>query len=400
MGHLRVAEVDDDGLDEYFAVRAQSFGVGASDLDAWRAFLSASPEALRIGAYDERRLLGALRVLPTGQYLLGRSVRTGAVAGVVVRPEARGRGVAARLLEAALDWMRSERIVASALHPASTRVYRSRGWEIAGLAGHVSVPSRSLAVLRAETAAVVERLDATDFAARQHCYDAVARTVHGAFDRSPTFWRMHAAADVEDGAFVYGVRDGTELRGYVAYTQLPRASWGYQLRVDDVWARDRDAAIAIWQFLGAHSMQVEHIEVPIPAVATLLLLLDEQDVTPLRENRWMHRVVDVPGFLSARGFPSGLEAAVTVGVTDRWVGGVSGMWRLEAADGHGTATAVRPDAGGTAVRTDVGALSALLVGGFTVAELVAAGRMAGDPEDLERLGALAAAPPPWITDDF
>jgi predicted acetyltransferase len=52
------------------------------------------------------------------------------------------------------------------------------------------------------------------------------------------------------------------------------------------------------------------------------------------------------------------------------------------------------------VRCDVGALSALLVGGASVGELVTAGRLGGEAGDLARLGALAAAPTPWITDDF
>src|SRR6185369_4372096 len=50
-------------------------------------------------------------------------------------------------------------------------------------------------------------------------YAAYAPSVPGAVDRSPAFWSLHEHGGREDGAFLYGVRTGGELTGYVAYTQ-------------------------------------------------------------------------------------------------------------------------------------------------------------------------------------
>lgn len=387
-----------DDLDEYFAVRIQAFGVpgGEGERALWGAFIAAGGDAPVFGAF-EGRLLGALRVLPTGQHLAGRRVGMGGIAGVVVRPEARGRGVARTLLTESLDWMRTEGIAVSSLHPATTRVYRSAGWEIAGEAGHVAVPTRSLAGIRPEGRGVVEPLGPADRAEIEAVYDAWAPTVHGMLDRTGAFWEMHALWDTTDTRFTYGVRRDGVLTGYVRYEQLPREAWGYGIRVDDVVAPDAATAAELWRFLGAHAMQVERIEIPLVALPELLLLLDEQDDLPVRANRWMHRIVDLPRFMAERGFGPGRHE-VTLGLSDPWTHGGRGAWRLACDDGVGSASAADP--ADAAVTADIGALSALSIGGFTAGDLRAAGRLTGAPDALAALAAMFAVPAPRISDDF
>ncbi len=321
----------------------------------------------------------------------------GAVAAVVVRPETRGRGVAKSLLASALDWMRDRGLVVSSLHPASTRVYRSMGWEHAGRAGWAQVPTRSLAALGPAGERVVTRIDAGGNDEVRACFasDAIGR--HGPVQRSRAWWDFLEAVADAGGAFTYGARDPEgALLGYVRYTQIPSRSWGYAIRVDDFVAPDRDTAVALWRFLGAHAMQVERITVPEHVVPGLILLLPEQDVETVALNRWMHRIVDLPATVAARAFPVGLTGAVSLRVTDPWAGGVAGAWRLEVADGAGSIAPVAD----AAVGTDVGALSALSVGGASVDELRRAGRLRGPADDLALLGAFLAAGPPAMTDDF
>ena len=385
-----------DDLDEYFAVRVQAFGMAGTPTDRaiWRAFIDAGAGPI-FGAYDGP-LLGALRVLPTGQHLAGRRVGMGGIAGVVVRPEARGRGVARTLLTEALGWMREEGFAVSSLHPASTRVYRSGGWEIAGDAGLVAIPTRSLAAIRTDGGGVVDRLGPGDRAELESVYARWAPSVHGTLDRAGAFWDMHAAWSAMDGTFTYGVRHDGVLTGYVKYEQQPREGWGYAMRVEDVVAPDARTAAELWHVLGAHAMQVEQIEVPLASLPELLLLLDEQDDVPVRANRWMHRVVDVERFMAERGFGPG-DHTVTVTLTDPWPGGVGGTWSLDVHDGTGRAT---PATGVGAITADVGAFSALTIGGFTAGDLVTAGRLAGSADACAALAAMFATPAPRISDDF
>ena len=114
---------------------------------------------------------------------------------------------------------------------------------------------------------------------------------------------MVADADFEDLSFVYGLDGDDGLDGYVAFTQKPSPTWGYEISVGEFVARDPLAEMTLWRFLGGHSMQVEHITVECGPVDSLLLVLPEQDVEQVGNNRWMHRLVDAPAAIAARGFP-------------------------------------------------------------------------------------------------
>ena len=295
--------------------------------------------------------------------------------------------------------MRDAGIAVSSLHPASTRAYRSAGWELAGRAGWATLPTRSLSGIRGEAPGAVEALDPTGGPEVHACYSAWARDLPGAVDRSPAFWWLHEHGGREDGAYLYGVRTDGVLTGYVAYTQTPDArSWGYDLRVDDFAATDRASAVALWRFLGVHSMQVERVRLPIPVLMALQLLLDEQDSVTDLENHWMHRVVDVPGAIAARGYPVGTSGAVSVGVRDPLAPATTKVWRISVADGVGTAAPVDTDA--AEVTLDIGAFSALSIGSATVGLLRHAGRIEGPRDASARLGGLLSTPAPIITDDF
>jgi predicted acetyltransferase len=393
---VRAVEADD--LDQYFEVRSQSFGVATTERDEWKEFMTTAPDIAGFGAFRGGLLLGALRVIPGGQFVLGRAVPMGGIAAVVVRPEARGAGIARALLQAAIGWMRDTGLAVSSLHPASTRAYRSAGWEIAGQAGWVSVPTRSFSAIRGDAAGPVVRLDATgtDAAEMRSCYAAVAPAIHGAVDRSPSFWALHERGAAHDGAFAYGVRGLDGLTGYVAYTQTPGESWGYSIRVDDFVAQDRATALALWRFIGGHSMQVERVTVHLSALPLLLHLLDEQDAVVHLENRWMHRIVDVPRALAARGYPAGLEASVDVLVTDPVLADTA--WTISVADGTGEASPTTPT--DATLRLDIGAFSALSIGGTTVGVLRSAGRLQGPDDAAARLASILGAPAPTMTDDF
>lgn len=384
-------------LEQFVDVRVQAFGVSRTDREQWIARVDADTDAVSFGTFDGTKMLGGLRVLPGGQWWQGRSVPMGGVAAVVVRPEARGRGVARSLLFAGLDWMREHDIAVSTLHPASTRVYRSAGWELAGIQGVYHFPTRAAAGIRGAVDLVVERLEPEDHMAVRACYDSVARQTHGFVDRSESFWLLRELSLRDDGVFTYGVHGADGLRGYVRYHQESSPGWWYRLVVDECIAADRDTAAALWRFLGGHSMQVQQLEVSAPSVEQILMLTDEQDVTAVAENRWMVRIVDLERALAARGYLETSRGAITVRVTDPWPGGIDGTWEIEVADSKAD---VRRAAGDADVTLDVGALSALNIGRFTASALARAGRVSGSPAAGERLGALLAAPAPQFSDDF
>ena len=404
---FEIREVDDGDLDAYYDIRSQAFGRPETERAGWRDRVQRDQDAMRLGAYTGGELVGGLRVLPGGQWLNGRSVPMAGLAAVVVRPEARGQGVARSLEFAALDWMRTRGIAVSTLHPASTRVYRSGGWEIAGTQETVRVNSRSLAAVRAHSGALAEsvvvRLGRDDWPAARVCYARTAALRHGMVDRSESFWALREPVADGSNRYMYGVRSDRGLDGFVRYEQVPGTDgWGYRLVVDDFVAESSVVAGALWRFLGAHAMQVPHLEVSHACTDSLLLFLDEQDLSVEYTNRWMFRIVDVAGAIGGRGYPGVGNGSVSVKIRDPWPNGCSGTWTLTVEDGQGSGVAAPASAAnvGDAVETDVGALSALMIGRFSTTTLRSAGRMQGSDEAVDTLGRLLHSPPPVLDDDF
>ena len=134
----------DEEADAVFALCSEAFTSPPEREEPWR-------ESKRMEdflcAWSGEELVGTTEVMPGGQYFGGRSVPMGGVASVAVRPDQRGRGIAPRLLNRAVERMHEQRLVISTLHPATTRFYRGLGWEIGGEFGVRRVPTASLAAL-------------------------------------------------------------------------------------------------------------------------------------------------------------------------------------------------------------------------------------------------------------
>jgi predicted acetyltransferase len=135
-----------------------------------------------------------------------------------------------------------------------------------------------------------------------------------------------------------------------------------------------------------------------PDPEPLALLLREQDIRQLRQDRWMARVVDVPGAFAARGYPSGLRGRITIAVSDDTCPWVDGTWVIEVDGGEGKAVRVGDDAG---PRTTAAGLAALFAGYHDPGDLAGLGVVRGlDQADVEFLQAMHAGPKPWSPDYY
>jgi predicted acetyltransferase len=135
-----------------------------------------------------------------------------------------------------------------------------------------------------------------------------------------------------------------------------------------------------------------------PDPEPLALLVPEQDIRQLRQDRWMARVVDVPGAFAARGYPSGLRGRITVAVDDPTCPWVDGTWTIEVDGGEGKAVRVGDDA---AASTTASGLAALFAGYHDPRDLAALGVVRGlDQAGVEFLQAMHAGPKPWSPDYY
>jgi predicted acetyltransferase len=389
---IRVPTADE--LHGVFDVRAQAFAVPESDRKRWMSL--ANPAGMTT-AFLGSQVVGSLNVIPLGQWYGGRSVPMGGVATVVVRPEHRGEGIAARLLTHALARMREDGLAVSTLHPATTRVYRASGWEIGGDLARCTIATRALERLPRGDSERVRRLGREDWPLVQQRYDAVAPVHPGWVDRSAWWWGVTADESFRDQSFVYGVDGDDGLAAYVVFTQRPAAAWGYSIEVQELVAREPGASVTLWRFLSGHGMQVGTITINRGPIDELLLVLPEQDVRPLHNNRWMHRLVDVPAALMARGYPTAVAAEVHLELTDRVAPWNDGRWVLRVEGGL-----AEVEAGGTGeVQLTINGLSALASGWTSASALRGAGALHhASATARAALDAMFAGPAPTILDEF
>lgn len=377
-----------------FDVRAQAFAVPESDRERWTNLID--PAAMTT-AFLGTQVVGSLNVIPLGQWYGGRSVPMGGVATVVVRPEHRGEGIAARLLAHALERMRNEGIVVSTLHPATTRVYRASGWEIGGDLAKHRVSTRALERLPRGESEQVRRLGREDWPVVRQCYDMVAPAHPGWIDRSDWWWDVTLDDTFSDQSFLYGVEADDGFAGFVSFVQSPSPDGGYSIAVEEMVTRDPGAAVTLWRFLAGHGMQARTITINRGPVDELLLMLPEQDVHQVHNNRWMHRLVDVPAALATRGYPAAVAAEVHLEVTDKVAPWNDGSWVLRVEGGRGEVTP-----GGTGeVQLTINALSSLASGWTSATALTGAGALHhASPKACAALDAIFAGPAPTMVDEF
>ncbi|MDQ1395157.1 MAG: hypothetical protein QOG64_416 [Acidimicrobiaceae bacterium] len=338
------------------------------------------------------------RVRPFGQFYGGRSVPMAGVSPVGVDPQYRGRGLASQVTAAHYPILRERGEVISGLYPASTRLYRGVGYEIAGLWAERTIPIRSLQMLPRAGGVAVRRASTDDIAAIQACYSRVATTEPGWLDR-PAVWWKRILIDPWPDQHVYVVDSGGgDIAGYVVYRQTPDPgrSWGYTIEVSNLISDDPDAALALWRLIASSATMVREVRIIGPVEHPLLLLLPEQDLQPSSELRYMLRVVDAAGAVAARGYPP-VDVVVDLELTDRHCDWNAGRWQLEVIGGR--AELLKGGSGG--VRMGIGAFSSLYAGYSSARTLVRAGLLYGASEDeVADLTTLFSGQTPWMPDFF
>lgn len=379
----------DRDWEEYAAVSARSFGLPPEREGPFmeRARLRA---VARVALEDDHVVGGGL-FLPAGQFFGGRSVPAGAASSFAVLPQARGKGVAGAICEALDQEMRDSGLVVSPLWPATTRLYRRWGWEVAGRAARHQVPTRSLARLRAAGTAV-EDPGAEARMLQRSC----AQAWNGPLDRPDWLWDWNRSHHDEQ-AITYGWTEDAALTGYLSYRQRPHSGWGYQIVVEELWTATPDALAGLCRLLGSHHSQVEVIDfeaTALPFDHDLAWLLDDQHVTSTGGLAWMLRLVDPVAALEARGWPETIEGRMELEVEDRLLG--SRQLVLEVAGGKSQVS----EGGSGVVRIPSGTLAAWYAGGLSIARAISLDLVKATFEEAEFLDELTTDRPTWLPDWF
>ena len=400
-GPVAVGPITEDHFERWHQLRQQAFG-GQGSLEEMCRFLAIIPEDRRLGAFVHGTLVASAVDLAFAQTWSGTPIGCAGVAGVIVAHEARGNGLARRVMAGLFEVMATEDEPISALFPTTAPLYRSLGYEVVG----------DLVVRDVPLASMPEEADGRGAPATETGseHDPVVWTPISLADpRLAVVDRAAAAAhtgwlrrsDARYDALVVGAGiGGTPVFAYlatradqpvavVAYENGERAADGLQvLDVHLAAAIDAEAWRACLGFLARHQTMGSSVrlEVPTAVLRQHLPNLPRARVHTLRP--WMLRINDPGAAISARPAPAALRGRIDFDLEpDPVTGTGGGPHRLEVADGRATLTG-----GGSGSVSCPRTTLAQAYAGVDVAVLVAAGRLAGaSDDDAALIGALWAS---------
>lgn len=380
-------------IDRLSGIVAYAFGFPPAEMRGWldRAGLA----QVRVARSGDGEVAAGLLRIPMGQFFGGRSVPLVGIAGVGVAPEARGTGLATRLMQETMTELRAEGFALAGLYASTQPLYRRAGFEQAGTRVEYRAVPRLLAM--ADRTLPVIALGEADRPEAQRLYREMAVTRDGWLDRGPYIWgrvwgpragTAHAFGVVEDGA----------MSGYVVLVQSQNSQNHLELRAMDLVARTPGTARRLLTLLADHGSVADHVTWCGGPDDPLAGLLPEPASAVTIRQHWMLRVLDVQRALQARGWPAGLRASLTLELHGDILDGLDGRYALEVAGGE---AAVRPGASsGPLLRVTMLGLPGLYTGFRSPAVLKAMGLCDGTPDAMAAAQALFAGPPPSTPDMY
>jgi predicted acetyltransferase len=392
----------DDDYDAQLDLSQRAFGIYSDQQAAsWLhiARLRAG-QGLFLGAFADGAPAGAAMLHDMRQYWLGRPVKMAGVASVKVAPEHRGRGIGRTLMTELLNITAERGYPLSVLYPATTPIYRSLGWELAGAKHKFRVPARSLRGLvepdKAARGAGAGHQDVPVRRAGQADAATVIKVIgeshRAARDAGPLTWDEGPAAQWLGRKDLYSYLAGDD--GFAAYRWA-----GDDLWVERVHARTPETLRALWSVIASHSSTTDDVSGWTSPQDPFWWLTRERDATITYRSMWMLRVVDAAAAIAARGFPPCVSASAPLEIQDHARPANSGHWQLTVADGAGT---LAPNGGvPSPARLTLGPRGvAALYAGTPVATLRLAGLASGGSPEADATLDAAFAATPFMVDDF
>lgn len=385
---MTVRKLRADELPAAWELGRLAFG-STSPPSAWT--LKPLPGSTRYGAFDAAgRLIGKAVDLHHEQWWSGRRVAAADIAGVAVRPESRGAGVAGALLDTLLREARERGAAVSALFPTTTGPYRRYGWEVAGTLRMVELPTVALTRIRSRTGLTVRPGETRDLPAVADLYQRIASERCGLLTRRGTlFDHLEPMTELPPG--VDGltlVEERGRLLGCASWQRGPGYGPNCVLTVHDLFARTGEAARELVGVLASWHSVTPILRLQLLEHDALTAHLPMEQARVHEQNIWMHRPVDVVRAVETRGWPAYARGRVDFTLIDDLAPWNTGAWRLEVADGAArlTRTDNEPE-----LTLSVRGFSLLYTGMSRAAAVAEAGLLrlplGCDPAPLDLLGA-------------
>ncbi len=377
-------------MDAVALLARQGFGLPREHFD--RAVAVFGPEVLR-ALRANGRTVGSAAVWGMNQWFGGRPVPAQGVAVVAVDPAERGRGHGTTLIRNVLDEARAGGAALSVLYPATLPLYTKAGYGKAGVWLNWSAPPSAL-VVPVPGDGVITRIDASDAAPLAALRRTVLETANGLPERNEGLWTFALNPDGEP-TDVYRLNGPAGPEGYIAVT-APKER---RLTVADHCLLSRRAARLALSFLAGYRAQVDRVDWRGGPDDPLALLTVETGLRIDAREEWLLRIVDIEAALTRRGYPAGVDAELTLDVTDPLFPANAGAFTLSVAGGRGVVSRTPPPKSAR-LSLNVSTLSTLYSGHKGAPLLRQIGLLEGDDKAVAAASRVFAGPSPWMSDRF
>lgn len=213
-------------------------------------------QSTTLGAYDDKKIVGQLLILPLNITVHGVSFKMGGIGFVATYPEYRQQGIIKRLMTEALQKMRDNGQTISVLAPFSVSFYRYFGWELFFEKLHYTIPQTMFPSLGKQVDVIkrmsFEWLDPALFQMIKNFHNAQAIILHGGMVRDDGWWKRLERRSPDSHFAVYF--QGNNLEGYIRYTIRDGI-----FTIQDFIVANLLAEQAMWRYMTSHAASVSSI---------------------------------------------------------------------------------------------------------------------------------------------
>ncbi|MFC8391504.1 enhanced intracellular survival protein Eis [Streptomyces sp. NPDC057238] len=320
---LTFAPADDGRWEQYDQLATRAYGHPIGDITHLREHAD-----LRVAVRGGRVVAGGLGLL-VDQFFGGAPVPSACLGDGCVAPEERGDHLATDMTAERLRPLIERGAVISTISTSSTGYARRLGWE---------APADVLAWTVA-TDDLKRSFTTEDFEVEHGLTDEaealqrdLARQWNGPICR-PAWWTRWKQ-DKSNLTTYRFARPGHPATGLLGLTTKRHERHGTSLVVHDFWAAGQPTAAAMLAFLGRHNTRARTITFrrgALPPYPTLLHGLRHHRTTADAWHPWMLRILDIPGAIRFRGWPTDLTTAVPIEIENET--GDWGRWMLQVRAG-------------------------------------------------------------------
>jgi predicted acetyltransferase len=350
------------------------------------------------GVFDGERLVAKAVDRQQSHWYGGKAVAASGVAGVAVAAELRGRGVSRLLLTHMLAAARERGAAISTLFDSTPFPYRRLGWEECGVLQYWSVPTATLAGIRAPKGVTLRPATEADVPAMLALFNEFGQATNGLMARVPPVHSGNPAAVIDEfHGITLAVDDAGQLRGFCAWDRAKGYRAGSTLTVEDFIVTDADSVQALLAMIGSWASVVQTASIQLTAQHPALFHSAINAAASDHRDPWMLRVIDVEAAIGARGWSPHVAGSAAFTLDDPVCPWNSGSFRLSLAGGEAT---LEQGHEGAAV-FDPRGLALWWANAASISVIRRAGLLTGgDPAADAFLDAATAGPAPMILDYF